>query len=164
MRNHPVRDWRDITLWLKWGLLISVLTSFLKVWISADPTTASYVISGFDWLNNYHDTINIPLPLQYALFFIIETLSAVVLWLLKSLVLLLGYQLFEEIHFDETNIAFSLAGASMVTNVWHILPYGTIIAALHAFVLIAYLGTQIHDIPLSRALVLGVAGLLPFIY
>lgn len=164
MRNHPVRDWRDITLWLKWGLFFSIGGVLLKAVLADNPASISYVFTWLEWLNEYHDTVSIPVPLQFALFFIIESLFVVLAWLIKSGMILLGYQLFDDIYFDETNIAFSLAGATMITNIWHILPYGTIFACIHSFVLIAYFTGQIHRLSPPQSLLLAVAGLVPLFY
>lgn len=164
MRDHPVRNWRDITLWLKWGLLLSIGVIMLRVGLHSDPASISYIFSALEWLNGYHDTISIPPPLQYALFFIIESLIVVLVWLIKSCMILMGYQLYEDIHFDETNIAFSLAGASLVTNLWLIIPYGTWFSSLHGLVLVTYLATQIHRLTLPKAVLLGLAGLVPVMF
>lgn len=164
MRNHPVRDWRDITLWLKWGLLVSIGVIMASVGLSSDPASGSYIFSALEWLNGYHDTVSIPRPLQYALFFVIESLVVVLVWLMKSCVILIGYQLFDDIYFDETNIAFSLSGASMVTNLWLFIPFGTVLACLHAFVLITYLATRIHRLSLPKAVLFGLAGFIPVIF
>lgn len=164
IRNCPVRQWREITLWLKWGLFFSVATIMAKAILVSDPARISYVFSGLEWLNEYHDTLSIPLPLQYALFFIFETLFVVLAWAIKSLWIIFMYRVKEEIYFNETPIAFSIAGASLITNIWHIIPYGTIFAGLHAFILITFISSRINRISIPTACLIGLAGLIPVIY
>jgi len=165
IRNCPARDWRKITLWLKWGLLFSIGTIMLKVLISSDPAEISYVFVGLEWLNDYHDTVTIPLPLQFALFFIFESLAVVIAWTLKGAWIVTFYRLLnEKLYFNEAVIAFSIAGASLVTNIWHLLPYGTLLAGIHALILTTYLSSKVNRVSTGTAILIGLSGLIPVLY
>jgi len=141
---YPVREWRSITLWLKWGILFSLGGVMVHIAMLASPEESSWIFAFLEYLARENDAIQLGLFARFSLFFIIETIVIIVTWLLKGMILYLGYQILDP-PFAEPGIALSIAGGSMITNVWLIAPgIGPYAAVLHSFVLIAVVVHHIH--------------------
>lgn len=154
VRNYPIREWRDVTLWLKWGIILSLVYVMTGVAMMKSPEDGSWIFQVIHFLEEYNDAITIPFVVKFGLFFIIESILIVIVWLIKSCMIIAGYQLIDA-EFTETNIALSIAGASMVTGIWWLIPFGYVFMSLHSLLLMSYLLGQIHRLTLIQSILLA---------
>lgn len=164
-QRYPIRHWRQVTLWLKWGLLISLLSIIIRVLLASSPTEVSFIFKLFEYLNSLSEGIKLDIYAQMPLFFITVSISILVTWILKSFILLVGYQLMDGV-FEEGTVALSISAATLVTNIWYMFPYvGMIIGTVHGCILMAVLVLRINRFPAPGAMAMGVlGGLIPIIY
>jgi hypothetical protein len=166
IRRYPVRQWRDVTLWLKWGLLVALASVLLKVAMLESPAESSYIFSFLNYLSEQNDAISLTYLAKFGLFVLIEIFLVVLVWLLRAGLIVGAYQLLDVRTFNEGNFALSLAGASLITGVWMLLPglAGTILTAVHTIALLTYLVSQVHRLSIVRSIMLSLLpGLVPFI-
>lgn len=164
-RNYPVRQWREVTLWLKWGIMIGLGSVLVKVALLSSPENSSYIFQLLNYLGEQNDAITLNFPVKFGLFFLVEVFLIVILWLLRSALIAAAYNILDA-PFTEGPFAMSIAGASLVSGIWMLLPglTGTVLTALHGIILIAYLTSQVNRLSLGQSLGVGVLpGLIPFL-
>lgn len=162
-RSHPVRKWREVTLWLKWGLLFSIVPPLLRVSLMDSPETFSGTFSLLNYLAEENDALTLDFPVKFGLFFLALIFLVLMVWLIRSGLIYLCYRMMN-VNFNEGRVAMSVAGASMVNGVWLILPLGWYLAFLHGILLIAYLTVRVNRIGAGRGLIIGfLAGIVPFV-
>ncbi|MFB6344518.1 MAG: hypothetical protein ABEK50_01915 [bacterium] len=164
-KQHPVRHWRDVTLWLKWGIIVAIGSILLKVALLETPEKTSYLFNFLTYLARENDAITMGYTLKFGLFFLIEVFLTVMVWLIRSACLFISYNIIDA-SFTEGPIAMSIAGASLVNGLWILIPgiAGTIIAMLHGILLIAYLTSNINRLDLTQSLAVSILpGIIPFI-
>lgn len=161
-RNYPVRDWRRITVWLKWGLLIPFLAVILRL-VFFEPAEASSIIRLFQYFASESE-FAIPPAVRYGSFLIIEGVILLLAWLLRSGMIYLFYRLTSP-SFDEGEIALSVGAASMVTGIWYLVPYGYIIEFVHCLGLTSYLLVHINRINFPSAVPVAILpALVPLLF
>lgn len=162
VRTYPLRKWREVTLWLKWGLLFSIGAPLLRVLYSSSPESFSKIFRFLNYLAAENDSLTLNFPVKFGLFCLLLILVVVLTWLIRAGIIFLLYQ-FIDVTFDEGPIALSLAGASLVNGIWLLVPFGWYLAPLHGMVLIAYLAGNVNRIDLPQAILVGIlAGWIPF--
>ncbi|MGM0381801.1 MAG: hypothetical protein ACQEP7_07410 [bacterium] len=162
-REYPRREWRRITLWLKWGLLFSFFGLFLKVLIVDDPAAVSSVMRFLKYLSAESET-QIPRFINFSLFAITKATYLVILWFLRGLIIFIGMKMIAR-SFVELPVALSIAGASMVAGFWYWLPYGYWFYAIHSVFLISFLMVNINRTRYYKAGLIGfVSGILPLLF
>lgn len=164
-QRYPIRHWRQVTLWLKWGLLISLLSIIVRVVIADSNTRASWIFGLLEYLNSLSEGIKLDIYAQMPLFFITVSISILVTWMLKSFILLVGYQLMDGV-FLEGRVALSISAATLVTNLWYVIPYvGMIAGTVHGCILMAILVLRINRLTMPGAMAMGIlGGLIPVVY
>ncbi|MFB6357130.1 MAG: hypothetical protein ABEJ65_11525 [bacterium] len=166
-KTYPVRNWREVTLFLKWGLLLSLFASIIRIIVSGSRTSISWIFWGIAQIVEYNDAIQgFPFILKMALFFIITGLIVVFVWLIKSLIIMGIYQVLgDDVVFTEPKIAMSIAAASMITNIWYMVPIvGPYFACFHGAFLVGYLAVSINRLPLQIAIPVSIVGLIPITF
>ncbi len=162
---YPVRQWRSITLWLKWGILFSLGGIMVHIAMLPNPSESSWLFAFLEYLARENDAITLGFLARFSLFFILESLVIIATWLVKGVIIYLGYQILDP-PFAETSVAMSVAGGSMVTNLWLIAPgIGPYAAIIHSFILTAVLLHHINrtDRWTSSGLAL-IPSLIPLLY
>lgn len=163
IRSYPLRKWREVTLWLKWGLLISIGAPLLRVSYSSSPESFSWIFGFLNYLAAENDSLTLNFPIKFGLFFLLLIFLVILNWLIRAGVIFLLYQTLEGT-FQEGTIALSLAGASLVNGIWILLPLGWYLTPIHGVVLLAYLAGNVNRLDMSRATLVGLlAGGIPFI-
>lgn len=162
---YPVRQWRSITLWLKWGILFSLGGVMVHIAMLEDPADVSWIFGFLEYLARENDAITLGFFARFSLFFILESLVIIGTWLIKGLFIYLGYQILDP-PFGEPNIAMSVAGGSMITNLWLIAPgIGPYAALLHSFILIAIVVHHINRTgPWTSAGLAAVPSFIPLLF
>lgn len=161
---YPRRDWRRITLWLKWGLLFSFFGIFLKILLADDPASVSALMRFLKYLAGESE-VAIPRFINLSLFIIIKMTYLIALWLIRGLLIFIGMK-FAANAFIEFPVALSISGASLVSGFWYWLPfpYGYLLYAAHGIFLIAILKVNINREKYLPAIITGIiAGMLPLL-
>jgi hypothetical protein len=55
VRTYPLRKWREVTLWLKWGFLFSIGAPLLRVLYSSSPESFSQIFRFLNYLAAEND-------------------------------------------------------------------------------------------------------------
>lgn len=164
-RRYPVRQWREVTLWLKWGILIALSSILVKIAMLESPADSSYIFQFLNYLGNQNDAITLSFPLKFGLFFLVEIFLVVINWLVRAGILTLAFN-YVEVPFSEGNFALSIAGASLVSGVWMLLPgfVGVLFTAIHGVGLITYLNSQVNRLEITTGLAVSfLPGVVPFV-
>lgn len=128
------------------------------------PADYSYIFSLLDYLEAENDDLTLGFPLKFGLFFLVEIFMVVIVWLLRSILLIIGYRMIDG-YLLNNNVAFSIAGASMVNGIWILIPGGWTLSIFHGLLLISYLTSNIHRLSFFQAVALSLLpGLIPFFY
>lgn len=165
-RRYPVRQWREVTLWLKWGILIALSSILVSVAMLESPEDSSYIFQLLNYLGEQNDAITLSFPVKFGLFFLVEVFLIMLVWLVRSTFIFVAYQIIDTATFTEGYFALSIAGASLVNGIWVLVPglAGTVLGTLHGIVLITYLVSQINRVSPATALAIAILpGVFPFI-
>lgn len=165
-RRYPVRQWRDVTIWLKWGILIALSSVLVSVAMLESPENSSYIFQLLNYLGEQNDAITLNFPIKFGLFFLVEVFLIVFVWLLRAAFIFGAYNFVDDATFTEGNFALSIAGASLVNGIWILVPglAGTIFGSLHGILLIAYLVSQVNRMSFGTAIAVAILpGIIPFI-
>ncbi len=142
-RSYPVREWRRITLWLKWGLIIPYFAIIIRIMISPENS----LLLGY--LFELAEDAAFPVFVYYILYLIIQGFLLTLVWLVRALFILFFYRL-KQPSFGETGIACSLSAASLTTGIWYILPLSFfwvyLPATVHSIILTSYLIRQVNRV------------------
>ncbi len=152
--KYPRRDWRRISLWLKWGLLFSFFGVLFKIFIAADPASASYIISFLEYLA-VEGEFEIPRFIILSLFAITKATYLVLLWVFRGLIIFIGIKIVGK-SFVEFPVALSISGAGMVTGIWYCLPYGYLFYFVHGVFLSTFLLTKINRLENYQAIITAI--------
>lgn len=165
LEAYPIRYWRTITLWLKWGILFSLGGLMVHIATLDDPSSASFIFSMLEYLAEQNRAVSFPFLAQFGLFFIFEILIVLLTWVIKGSLIYLGYRMLRP-RFGDPSVAMSVAGASMVTNIWLMIPFiGFYAAMIHGTVLIAYLVDRVNRTDDWDALKVAIIpGFIPLLY
>lgn len=169
-REYPVREWRHATLWLKWGLVIPLVSILIRVLPQTRPSDQSLIFGLIKYLQTNTAAVTLAPPVELALFFIILTMTLLATWISKSGLIYLSYQIVDP-HFNEWKIATSIGAASMVNGIWWIIPLSRIplvpalgFSYLHGIILTAYLISNVNRISFPKSFLISfIPGVIPFI-
>jgi uncharacterized membrane protein (DUF485 family) len=163
LSQNPVRKWREITLWLKWGLLITLVSTVIRVLYIQAPGEYSYVFQLLNFLAEQNDNLTLGFPIKFGLFFLLQIFLTVLVWLARAGLLFIGYQFFDG-EFQEGSIALSVAGATMVNGIWLLIPSGWYLAPIHCLLLMTYLTSRIHRLSFFEGFIISLLpSIIPFI-
>lgn len=165
-RRYPVRQWREVTLWLKWGILIALSAILLSVAMLESPGDSSYIFELLNYLGKENDAINLNFQVKFGLFFLVEVFLVVLVWLARSALIFAAYNVIEGATFTEGYFALSIAGASLVNGIWMLVPgiAGTVLGTAHGIILITYLVSQVNRVGIAKALAVAILpGAFPFL-
>jgi hypothetical protein len=152
-----------VTIWLKWGLLISFGAIFFRVFQSSAPAETSSIIRVLEYLA-VEAEMELPPFVKFSLFFILQSLYLILIWLLRGLLIFVSYNLAESA-FAEFNVALSVSAVSLIPAFWYVLPYGYFFAAIHSLLLTAYLLININRTPTPLAFLFGIlVSILPLLF
>ncbi|GEM_PF-4916119 len=150
--KYPVRVWRRVTLWLKWGLLIPYLAIILRLVIDS-PEEVSSIFSFISFVAEESE-LAIPFAVQFGLFMVVQGAVLIFVWLLRGLLIYLYYRV-SRVKFDEREMALSIAAAGLLTGIWNLLPFGFLIpyvlTLLHSLFLTTYLIFRVNRTTLPQA-------------
>ncbi len=160
-RSYPVREWRRVTVWLKWGLLLPFLAIIIRIFLA--PGESSSILRLFAYFAEESE-FAIPPIVRYGLFMIMEGIILIVVWLARGGIIFMFYRLVSP-SFSEGKIALSIAGASLITGIWYLIPYGYFPAIIHCAALTSYLLVQINRTELKFTLPVSIlAALIPLLF
>ena len=161
--KYPRRDWRRVSLWLKWGLLFSLLGVFTRILLATDPVELSSIMAFLEFIAEEGEA-DIPRLVNFSLFAIVQTTYLVLLWIFRGLILYAGIKVAGE-SFVEFSVALSISAAGMVTGLWYLLPYGYLLYFAHGVFLISFLLMRINRLESYTAIITAViAVMLPLIF
>ncbi len=150
--KYPVRVWRRVTLWLKWGLLIPYLAIILRLVIDS-PEEVSSIFSFISFAAEESE-LAIPFAVRFGLFMIIQGLIVILVWFIRGLLIYLYYRM-SRVKFSEREMAFSIAAGGLVTGIWNLIPLGFfipyVLTLLHCLFLTTYLIYRVNRTTLPQA-------------
>ncbi len=163
IQTYPLRKWREVTLWLKWGLLVSIGSPLLRVSYSSSPESFSWIFGLLNYLASENDSLTLDFPVQFGLFFLLLIFLVLLNWMIRAGLIFILYQ-FIDGSFHEGPIALSLSGASLVNGIWLLVPFGWYLSLIHGILLLAYLAGNVNRLDTPNAALVGVlCGGIPFI-